>query len=279
MSFEDAVRESTSLVVRVAPVIFSALVISNALYASKLFRSVLLRAGSKLPFGSAGAALAAFLLHPVVGISILSAMRRRGEISRSELTLSIALSTFPRGVRAVLLFLIPVALPTLGIEMCLKLVSLDLLSRFIIVAIVAAIFGGRASELKVERSADGLSFVQIFAVFARITMILFLSSFLVSLFFESHDGELAILVSGAMSTTAAIGIASTLMYRGLIDAERALFLLLVSRVLHVFVESARMSLPLYTSFFGVREGTRLLLVHVCCNAAALTLAALLALAL
>ncbi len=276
MNVYSALDDAVSLVTRVAPIILAALLASNIVFSSEIFRSIMLQASRKLPIPG-GAAMVAFLIHPILGVSILSAMRRRGEMSGAELAASIAISTFPRGLRAILLFLIPVALPTLGVGMCLKLVSLDLVSRLAIVAMVVLLFGAcRNVELG---KADGMDIVEVLRVFARVIVILFLSSFVVSLLFDSRDGEMAILVSGAMSTTAAIGVAGTLLYRGLIDANRALFLLLVSRVLHVFVEAARMSMPIYTSFFGVREGTKLLLVHVCCDVAALSLAALLALAL
>ncbi len=72
---------------------------------------------------------------------------------------------------------------------------------------------------------------------------------------------LMIVLSGIASATAGISVAGSLLSKGLVDGEVALLAIFVSRFFHIFIESVRISLPIYTSFFVFRIGIRLSIIH------------------
>lgn len=72
-----------------------------------------------------------------------------------------------------------------------------------------------------------------------------------------------------------IAVAGSLLARNLIDCKTALFAIFISRFFRVFVESLRLSYPIYISFFGFKIGTKLALVHITCMCLSISIAILL----
>ncbi|MDI3496795.1 hypothetical protein [Archaeoglobus sp.] len=283
MDVNYALLQTLTLMSKVVPIMLVSLILSNALFSLPQFSRVGEFINNLIRFSKlkSGFAIASFLIHPIVGISSLSAMYRAGKLSFRETACSAALSMLPRGFRAALLFLAPVAVSVFGVEIGLLFVSLDLISRLVVflILLLAARFtlkdgnGNSAAE-----SDSKFSLKEVLKVFARTVAVLFVSTFLTFLIFQMNPGEnvvLLVLFSGAMSTTAGMGTAATLIHSGTMDWRFALLLVYVSRLFHVFVESFRFSMPIFTSFFGVRDGVRLLAVYAASNFLAVALATLL----
>ncbi|WP_202320178.1 hypothetical protein [Archaeoglobus neptunius] len=269
MEPEEALIRTLDLLSMILPVMFASLIATNFLFSR--FRKTI----------GGGFAVTSFLIHPVVGVSALSAMYKSGDLGLKGVARYVAISTLPRGLRAAILFLAPIAVSTLGIRIGLYFVSLDIVSRLIFSAmLVLPGIKGVSSEadVKAETNDYEFDFIDIFRVFARTTAILAASVYLTFLIFQFDAGknaDLIILFSGAMSTTAGISAAGTLINAGVLEWKRALMDVYVSRILHVFVEATRLSLPLFTSFFGFRDGLKLLIVHIVSNSLVIALAALL----
>ena len=231
-----------------------------------------------------GFAVASFLIHPVVGVATLSAMYKYGKLTFKETAYSTALSLLPRGFRAAILFLAPVAISILGV-IGLYFVLLDLLSRvvmFVLLIFLARLTLKDGGDDDITKSDYSFNLKEVLKVFLRTVAVLSVSTYLTFLVFQfgSHENAgLLILFSGAMSTTAGLSVAGTMIHSGMMDWRVAVFLVYVSRIIHVFVESFRFSMPMFTSFFGVRTGLKLLAVHIVSNSLSIALAALLFLVL
>ena len=272
-----------NLMSKVVPIMFVSLILSNVFFSLPQFSRVGGAINNLIRFSNlkSGLAIASFLIHPIVGISSLSAMYRAGMLSFRETAYSVALSMLPRGLRAAILFLAPVAVSVFGVEIGLYFVSLDLISRlaiFLILLIAARFTLKDGSNDSLNEPESEFSLKEVLKVFARTVAVIFASTFLTFLIFQMNPGEnvvLLVLFSGAMSTTAGMGVAATLIHSGAMEWKFALLLVYVSRLIHVFVESFRFSMPIFTSFFGVRDGVRLLGAYAASNFVAIALATLL----
>ncbi len=262
---------------------FASLVISNALFSTPQFGRVSKFVDRVVSASNlkSGFAVASFLIHPIVGVSTLSAMYKSGRLSFRETAYSVALSTLPRGFRAAVLFLAPIAISVFGLKVGALFVSVDLVSRFavffLLIAIAKTTLDGDGDDDE-SLEVRGFDLLEVLKVFLRTVVVIFASTFLTFLIFQFNDygdANLLILLSGAVSTAAGMGVAGTLMHSGVMGWKAAVILVYISRILHVFVESLRMSMPIYTSFFGVRTGMKLLAIHVVSNSVSIALAAFL----
>ncbi len=277
-----AATKTLNLLSRIVPIMFGSLILSNVLFSLPQFGRVsdFMNKIVGLSNLKSGFAIASFLIHPIVGIATLSAMYKSGKLSFEETAYSTALSLLPRGFRAAVLFLAPVAISVLGV-VGFYFVLVDLLSRvviFIILILLVRVALKDGGDDDAIRSDYDFDFREVLRVFLRTVVVLSLSTFLTFLIFQvgfSENTGLLILFSGAMSTTAGMGVAATLIHSGVMDWKTAVLLVYVSRILHVFVESFRFSMPLFTSFFGAKTGLKLLAIHTASNALSIALAALL----
>ncbi len=281
-----AATKTLDLLSKIVPVMFVSLIISNALFSLPQFGRVsdFMNKVVSLSNLKSGFAVASFLIHPVVGVATLSAMYKSGKLTFKETAYSTALSLLPRGFRAVVLFLAPVAISILGV-IGLYFVLLDLLSRvvmFVLLIFLARLTLKDGGDDDITKSDYSFNLKEVLKVFLRTVAVLSVSTYLTFLVFQfgSHENAgLLILFSGAMSTTAGLSVAGTMIHSGMMDWRVAVFLVYVSRIIHVFVESFRFSMPMFTSFFGVRTGLKLLAVHIVSNSLSIALAALLFLVL
>jgi hypothetical protein len=277
-----AAIKTLNLLSKVVPIMFASLILSNALFSLPQFGRVsdFMNKVVGLSNLKSGFAVASFLIHPVVGVATLSAMYKSGKLTFEETAYSTALSLLPRGFRVAVLFLAPVAVSILGV-VGLYFVLLDLLSRvviFIILILLARVTLGDGGDDDVTKSDYSFNLKEVLKVFLRTVAVLSVSTFFTFLIFQfgsSENAGLLILFSGAMSTTAGLSVAGTMIHSGMMDWRIAVFLVYISRIIHVFVESFRFSLPIFTSFFGVRTGLKLLAVHIVSNSLSIALAALL----
>ncbi len=281
-----AATKTLDLLSKIVPIMFVSLIISNALFSLPQFGRVsdFMSKVVSLSNLKSGFAVASFLIHPVVGVATLSAMYKSGKLTFKETAYSTALSLLPRGFRAVVLFLAPVAISILGV-IGLYFVLLDLLSRvvmFVLLIFLARLTLKDGGDDDITKSDYSFNLKEVLKVFLRTVAVLSVSTYLTFLVFQfgSHENAgLLILFSGAMSTTAGLSVAGTMIHSGMMDWRVAVFLVYVSRIIHVFVESFRFSMPMFTSFFGVRTGLKLLAVHIVSNSLSIALAALLFLVL
>ncbi len=282
MDLITALLKTLDLLSKIVPIMLVSLIVANTLFSLPQFDRVYEFVNGLVGLSNlkSGFAVASFLIHPVVGISTLSAMYSSGSLSFKETAYSVALSTLPRGFRAAVLFLAPVAISILGVRAGLYFVSIDLLSRvviFMLLIILAKMMlkDGRDGGGKMERR---FRLREVLKVFLRTVAILSVSTFLTFLIFQfdcNENAKILILLSGAMSTTAGLSVAGTLIHSGAMNWKAAVLLVYISRILHVLVESFRFSMPLFTSFFGVRDGLKLVAVHAASNSLSIALAALL----
>jgi len=213
-------------------------------------------------------------------------MYKSGLIDFRETTISVAVSTLPQGIRAAVIFLAPVSLSVLGFELGLKLITLEIASKFAAVSVGIlvgkALLSGNDFRQIDEYKCKNFRIKEIIKIFLRTITVMSVSAFFVSIilnsnFVASHlsfmpKESLMIVLSGIASTTAGISVAGSLLFKGLIDSKTALFALFVSRFFHIFIESVRMSMPIYTSFFGFKNGIKLLLVQTLCRCLSIAVA-------
>lgn len=291
MNIQESLFETINLIKTVAPVMFVSLLISNLLFRLPQFKLVLkpIERLSRFANLKSGIAISSFIIHPILGISLLSQMYRNKIIDFREAVISVVVSTLPQSVRITILFLAPVSISILGFKLGLILVALEILSK-LIVATMGIVVG------KILLSYDGFCrenefdyenfrFKEILLVFIRTIAIMSVSAFMVSLILKLDviyerlnflpKESFLIVVSGIASTTAGISVADSLLAKDAIDWKSALFSILVSRFFHIFVESFRVSMPIYTSFFGFNTGFKLLLVQTFCRCLSIALSILL----
>jgi len=288
MDIQTALLDVVRLVETVAPIMLIGLLISNFLFSLPQFRLILkpIEKLSRFANLKSGVAISAFLLHPIVGISMLSQMYKNKLINFKETVIAVIISILPRGIRAIVLFLAPVSISILGFELGLKFITLEIASKLIVVAVGVligkALLSGDDFEQIDEYKCGGFRIRETIKVFLRTITIMSVSAFFVSVilnldFLSSYlsfipKEMLMIILSGIASTTAGISVAGSLLAKGVIDDETALFAIFVSRFFHIFIESMRMSMPIYTSFFGFRIGIKLLLVDLVCRCLSIAIA-------
>lgn len=225
-----------------------------------------------------GVAISAFLLHPIIGISMLSQMYKNRMIDFKEAVIAVVISILPRSIRVIILFLAPVSISILGLELGLKLLTLEIAAKLIVVVVGVVIgkFLLSGNDFKhTESYKVGFKIKEIIGVFLRTMAIMSVSAFFVSLLLNSDlvsshlsfmpREMLMIVISGIASTTAGISVAGSLLVKGAINDKLALFSIFIARFFHILIESIRISVPLYTSFFGFKVGIKLSLVHVLCR--------------
>ena len=295
MNIEDALLDVAKLVKTVAPIMLIGLLTSNFLFSLPQLRLILKPIERLTRFANlrSGIAISAFLLHPIVGISMLSQMYRNKLIDFRETVVAVIISTLPRGIRAMIIFLAPVSISILGFELGLKFIALEMVAKLIVVAvgisIGKALLSGNDFKQVEKYECEKFKIKEIIKIFLRTIAIMSVSAFFVSIilnsdFVSSYLGfmpkeMLMIILSGIASTTAGISVAGSLLAKNLIDGETALFAIFISRFFHIFIESTRLSLPIYTSFFGFKIGIRLSLVHILCRCLSIAIAILILLSL
>ena len=288
MDIQTALLDVAKLVKTVAPIMLIGLLTSNFLFSLPQFRFILkpIEKLSRFANLKSGVAISAFLLHPIVGISMLSQMYKNRLIDFRETVIAVVISILPRGIRAMVLFLAPVSISILGFELGLKFITLEITSKLIVVAVGVligkALLSGDDSKQIEEYECKGFRIKETIKVFLRTIVIMSVSAFFVSILLNSDfvssylsfipKEMLMIILSGIASTTAGISVAGSLLAKGVIDGKTALFAIFVSRFFHIFIESMRMSMPIYTSFFGFRIGIRLLVVHIVCRCLSIAIA-------
>lgn len=288
MDIQIALLDVIKLVKIIAPIMLIGLLISNFLFSLPQFRFILKSLEKLTKFANlrSSVAISAFLLHPIVGISMLSQMYKKRIIDFKETLITVAVSILPQGIRVIVIFLAPVSLSILGFELGLKLITLEMLSKLIVVAVCVLIGKALLSENDFkqidEYRYERFRIEEIIKVFLRTIAVMSVSAFFVSLILNSNfvasylsfmpKEMLMIILSGIASTTAGISVAGSLLFKGLIDGKTALFALFVSRFFHIFIESVRISMPIYTSFFGFKNGIKLLLVQTLCRCLSIAIA-------
>lgn len=167
-----------------------------------------------------GIAISAFLLHSIIGISMLSKMYRSKMIDFMETVIAVIISMLPRSIRIIVLFLAPVSISILGFELGLKILILEIVSKLIVVSAGIAIerFILSGKEMEVRRyEFEYFDIVESIKVFLRTTAIIFVSAFFAYLILDQSKNtpayicflsneELLIVISGITSTTAGISV-------------------------------------------------------------------------
>jgi len=286
MNVHTALLDVLRVVKTVAPIMLTSLVISNLIVSLPQFRLVLKPIERLTRFANlkSGVAISSYLIHPMVGTSMLSQMYKNGMITFRETAIAIVISTLPRSIRIMILFLAPITISILGFELGLKILALDLISKVLIVS-VGVLLGkrfltdGEIGQTRYE--CRGFRLRDSLKVFAKTMIVMSISTFLVSLLLSSNPlsgidfipkEQFLIIVSGFASTTAGISVAGSLLAKGVIDEKSVLTAIYISRFFHVFVEVLRMSLPVYTSFFGFKKGIKLLSIHMACRCSSMLIA-------
>lgn len=288
-----AISDTISILRIVIPAIFFGLLISNYMYSIPVFRKLVeLISSLTSRFGmKSGTAVAAFLIHPVVAYTILSELHRDGVIDDREAVIAVLVGTFPRTLRLVIVFLIPIAIPTLGVW-GIYYILLILLTRGAIsvfgILIARRTLNGR--ELNLEIPEIGLK--DTLKRFARISLTLSITVFSVMFVFdlgflkylESFASGLSafglppasvvVVATGFPSMLAAIATAGSLLSKNLLSGKALLISLFLASICHSFVEVSRNTFPVAASIMGKSLGLRVATVVLISRIAANILALL-----
>ncbi len=289
-----AISDTISILRIVIPAIFFGLLISNYMYSIPVFRKLVeLISSLTSRFGmKSGTAVAAFLIHPVVAYTILSELHRDGVIDDREAVIAVLVGTFPRTLRLVMVFLIPIAIPTLGVwgiyYILLILLTRGAISVFGILIARRTLNGKR--ELNLEIPEIGLK--DTLKRFARISLTLSITVFSVMFVFdlgflkylESFASGLSafglppasvvVVATGFPSMLAAIATAGSLLSKNLLSGKALLISLFLASICHSFVEVSRNTFPVAASIMGKSLGLRVATVVLISRIAANILALL-----
>ena len=284
----EALFETVELIKTVAPIMLISLLVSNFVFSLPQFKRILkpIERLSRFANLKSGIAISAFLIHPIVGISILSKMYKSKLIDFKEAVISILIAVLPQSIRIIVLFLAPLSISLLGFELGLKFLMLEFSSKLIVVAmgvlIGKVVLMDNSEGDVIDYEYGNFKLRGVFILFFRTVAVIFLSAFLVSIVLKLNlvfeylkflpKEIFMIVISGIASTTAGMSVASSLLSKGLIDGKTTLLAIFLSRFFHVFVESIRISMPIYTSFFGFRVGFKLLIVQISCKLLSISLA-------
>lgn len=284
----EALFETVELIKTVAPIMLISLLVSNFVFSLPQFKRILkpIERLSRFANLKSGIAISAFLIHPIAGISILSKMYKSKLIDFKEAVISILIAVLPQSIRIIVLFLAPLSISLLGFELGLKFLMLEFSSKLIVVAmgvlIGKVVLMDNSEGDVVDYEYGNFKLRGVFILFFRTVAVIFLSAFLVSIVLKLNlvfeylkflpKEIFMIVISGIASTTAGMSVASSLLSKGLIDGKTTLLAIFLSRFFHVFVESIRISMPIYTSFFGFRVGLKLLIVQISCKLLSISLA-------
>ncbi len=287
--------ETFNILKIVIPAIFLGLMLSSYLYSIPIFRSLVkLISNFTSKFGlKSGVAVAAFLVHPVTAYTILSEMLNSKKIDEKEVIIATIVGTFPRTLRLIILFLIPVAIPTLGVwgiyYIALILFTRALISSFGILIAMNTFRENINFEIDIPRmdlKATILRFVRI-ATTLTITVFIVMLVFNLGLmkYFYSFTPYLSkiglpppsiiVISTGSPSMLAAIATAGSLVAKGILTGKSLLISLFIASIAHSFVEVTRNTFPVAASILGKNTGFKvaicILLTRVAANLIAITL--------
>ncbi|WP_456370299.1 hypothetical protein [Geoglobus sp.] len=269
---QGVISEGMAILELVLPRMFAGMVLAGVLFSTPKFRKIAksFERLAKTANLKSGVPVAAFFADRYAALSILSEMRRRGVISDREVIVCTIVGTFPMSVRSVLLVMGPLALSSLGLRYGLTYILLELGSK-LLVTLIGVLAGRRYLEggvvsIKFQTSVKG-SVAQSIRQFVRVAAILISSVFAVLLLVDAGlnrvplaTSQLAIVSAGAGSTVAGIGVAGSLMAKGLVSGKDALLNLIIAQMLHRVVEGLRSSMPANISMFGPYLGSRLTVI-------------------
>jgi len=273
--------ETIELLKIILPIIFISLIFSNIFFLLPQIKNLM----NKIKYGGL---MLAFLVHPIVGSSILANLYKKQILNEEKVVYLFLLSLIPKTLRRMLIILGPVAISTLGLMLGLTYITLKLLSTLIIIAIIfliIKIINKNKTINNIEFKYDygysiKESIVRSLTIFLRISAILVPSIFIAMLLLElgfleilNEVGEqflvtfnlspagMVIIVAGTPSMIAGIGVAGSLIAKNVIDNYSALMLILIASLFNSVIELIRIFLPLNISFFGVKLGIKLSLIN------------------
>ncbi|WP_456478293.1 hypothetical protein [Geoglobus ahangari] len=266
---QATLEEGAAILQTILPRMFIGMVLAGALFSMPEFRKVtaLFERLARVANLKSGVPVAAFFADRYAALSILAEMRRRGAVSDREVMVCAVMGMFPMGIRSSLLVMGPLALSSLGAKYGLAYILLDLTSK-LLVSLTGALAGRmylEGGQVEVEfRMPVRESVIQSVRQFLRVAAVLIPSVFAVLLVVDAgmdrlplNTAQLAILSAGAGSTIAGIGVAGSLVAKGVVSGETALLHLIVAQMLHRVVEGLRSSMPVNVSMFGASLGSRL----------------------
>ncbi len=270
----SALQETVTLLQLIIPKMFVGMFAATIIFSVPRIREAanrMTKLTSKANLKS-GVAIVAFFTNKIVGMTVLAEMYKKKLIDNKEVIIASIIGMFPLGIRAIALILGPIAISSLGAKLGTIFCTLELTSRFIIMLLAVyigrRILSGGSISYSVETSLKE-NLTNTLKHFLRITAILAVTIFLVSLFFNSgilkmigasNSPSLLIAVAGASSTIAGFGTAGLFLSKGQITGSDAMLALMVGLLIHRIVEMLRLSLPLNVSLFGPGLGTRLTIV-------------------
>ncbi len=284
MDIVKAIDETFELLKIVLPIMFFGILISNVLFSLPQIRrlSKPLDAFTSIFGVRCGNVILSFMAHPIAGLSLLADLRNRGILKDEELTFVYIISLIPRNVRLLTIFILPIALSTLGVVLGVEYFAIDLFTRTVAVLIFITIFKGRyaVDSIDTDFETDVIEGIKnAIRLFLRTVSIFIPSIFLVMLilttrlvnllnvlseplvsFLNISPSSLIVIVAGTTSTIAGIGVAGSLLSKGLLDARSVLLSLFIASLFHTIVELFRRSLPINVSLFG-RLGVKLSLLN------------------
>jgi len=278
MGLGGAIVETVAVLKIVLPVMFIGIMASNLLFSMPKLRRIGSAVDRLLPF-KCGSVLIAFLAHPIAGLSTLSELVRRGSLRERELEDLYVLSLIPRNIRVVAMYLAPIAISSFGLTLGLTYTAIELFSRTAPVLLYTTIRGMNVNVRISENNAFSLRdcVSRSFTLFLRASVILIPSIFLVMLLLNlgllrpvncllKYLGlpapSLVVIAVGASSMIACIGVAGSMLERGIISPYWLLTSIFIASSVHAVVDFMRRSLTLNVSLFGAKRGLRLSLLSL-----------------
>ncbi len=263
---ERAIAETVTLLRLILPMMLVGMFLATLLYSLPQFRKLSDKMSTLASIANlkSGVAVAAFLAHKVTALSILSDMHKKKLIDDREVMIASVIGMLPMSIRSVVLLLAPIAISSLGPKLGVVYIFLELVSRLFVTLI--GVYMGR--KYLVGGSIDYIAEVSLksslldtLKQFFRVLLILVPTVFGVILLLDfgltsvvsnlSLDAsQLVVIVTGASSTIAGLGVAGSLLAKGEIDGKVALISLVVASALHRIVEGVRNSMPINVSLFG-----------------------------
>ncbi len=265
----ESLLETARFMEIVFPPLFLGLFISGVIYSSPRFTGFVNAISSLMSARlKSGAAVAAFLIHPVTAFSMLSEMSRRGIIDDREVVVASIAGILPRTVRLAILYVAPVVIPALG-YWGLLYITIMLLTRGLI-AFAAILASGDSKDATVEVYSPRPGFQELVKRFIHITITLSVTIFLTMLAFNAglleflesirinaiSPSAMFIIATGIPSMLAGIAAAGSAYNSGAISGLDAITALYIASILHMMVEMPRNTIPVTASLFGKSLGLK-----------------------
>lgn len=279
------IGETLELLKIIAPIMFISLILSNIFFLLPQIKNLM----NKIKYGGL---MFAFLVHPIVGLSVLANLYKKQILKEGELTYLFIISLIPKTFRRMLIILGPLAISTLGPMLGLTYITLELLSSLIIIRIIIFLIIkiNKSNKNNIINNINKYKYnyelnlkeciIRSVTMFFRILAILAPSIFIVMLLlelgflellnrlcepvlvtFNLSSSGLVIIVAGTSSMIAGIGIAGSLIAKNIIDKYSALLFIFIASLFHTIVELVRIFLPLNISLFGVKLGIKLSFIN------------------